>query len=118
MGGVDRYSPERIQGMIQDVQERIQLNAMQATPFAVEHKHVFSSCHGTLRITESGVEFKTTETDHSFFEAYTDLRSFTVVGDEISIRTQNNKKYNFRLLKPNDATMVRRLVASHFKGTS
>jgi tetratricopeptide (TPR) repeat protein len=116
LGGVDKYTPERLQSMIQDLQERMQLNAMQATPFAVEHKHVFSSCRGTLRITDEGVEFKTTETDHSFFEAYSGLLSFTVEGDEISIRTRNNKKYNFRLLKAGDGNMVRRLAALHMKG--
>lgn len=115
LGGVDKYGPERIQSMIQDLQERMQLNAMKATPFQVEHKHVFSSCRGTLRITDDGVEFKTAETDHSFFETYSGLRSFTVDGDEVSIRTRNNKKYNFRLLKPNDANMVRRLAALHMK---
>jgi len=116
LGGVDKYTPDRITAMIQDLQDRMQLNAMQATAFPVEHKHVFSSCHGTLRITDEGVEFKTTESDHSFFEAYGDLRAFTVEGDEISMRTRNNKKYNFRLLKPADAGMVRRLAALHFKG--
>jgi tetratricopeptide (TPR) repeat protein len=116
LGGVDKYTPDRITAMIQDLQDRIQLNAIQATAFPVEHKHVFSSCRGTLRITDEGVEFKTTESDHSFFDAYGDLRGFTVEGDEISIRTRNNKKYNFRLLKPADATMVRRLAALHFKG--
>jgi tetratricopeptide (TPR) repeat protein len=118
LGGVDKYTPDRLQGMIQDLRERMQLNAMQATPFAVEHKHVFSSCRGTLRITDEGVEFKTSETDHSFFEAYANLLSFTVSGDEISIRTRNNKKYNFRLLKASDANMVRRLAALHMKGNA
>ena len=59
LGGVEKYTPERIQAMIQDLQDRMQLNAMQETPFAVEHKHVFSSCRGSLRITDEGVEFKT-----------------------------------------------------------
>jgi len=115
LGGVDKYLPDRIQGMIRDLQDRMQLNAMKATPFAVEHKHVFSNCSGTLRITDDGVEFKTTETDHSFFETYSSLRSFTVDRDEISIRLQNNKKLNFRLLHPNDAAKVRRLAALHAK---
>ena len=82
MGGWEKYSPERIQGMIRDLQERAQLDAIQATPFAVEHKHVFSSCRGTLRITDQGVEFKTTETDHSFFETYPNLGGFGVKGEE------------------------------------
>lgn len=117
LGGVDKYSPERLQSMIQDLQERMQLNAMQNTAFAVEHKHVFSSCRGSLRVSGTGVEFKTTETDHSFFEAYTGLRNFTVDGDEVSIRTRNNKKYNFRLLRPGDADKIRRLAALHVKGS-
>ncbi len=117
LGGVDKYSPERLQGMIQDIQERMQLNAMQNTAFPVEHRHVFSSCRGTLRVSATGVEFKTTETDHSFFEAYTHLRAFTVDGDEVSIRTQNNKKYNFRLIKAGDADKIRRLAALHVKAS-
>ena len=117
LGGVEKYTPERIQGMIRDLQERAQLDTMQAIPFAVEHKHVFSSCRGSLRITDQGVEFKTTETDHSFFETYSNLGSFGVNGDEVSIRTRNNKKYNFRLLKPGDADNVRRLAARHMKGS-
>lgn len=115
LGGADKYTPERIQSMIQDLQDRTQLDAMMATPFPVEHKHVFSSCKGTLRITDEGVEFKTTETDHSFFEAYRGLQTFFVDRDEVSIRTRNNKKYNFRLLRPEDAVKVRRLAALHFK---
>jgi tetratricopeptide (TPR) repeat protein len=117
LGGVDKYAPDRIQAMIQDLRDRIQLNALKATLFAVEHKHVFSGCKGTMRITDDGVEFKTSETDHSFFEAYSALRSFTVLGDEIAIRTQNNKKLNFRLLNPKDAEMVRRLAALHLKNS-
>ncbi len=118
LGGVDKYGPERIQSMIQDLQDRQQLNAMKSTPFAVEHKHIISSCKGTLRISDDGVEFKATETDHSFFEAYSSLQGFSVTGDEISIRTRNNKKYNFRLLKPSDANMVKRLAALHIKTDS
>jgi tetratricopeptide (TPR) repeat protein len=115
LGGADSYSPDRIQGMIRDLQERMQLKAVEATAFSVEHKHAFSNCRGSLRITDQGVEFKTSETDHSFFEAYANLRSFSVDGDEVAIRTRNNKKYNFRLLKPGDAGIVRRLAASHIK---
>ncbi len=115
LGGADRYSPDRIQGMIRDLQERMQLKAVEATAFSVEHKHAFSNCRGSLRITDQGVEFKTSETDHSFFEAYANLRNFSVDGDEVAIRTRNNKKYNFRLLKPGDAGIVRRLAASHIK---
>jgi tetratricopeptide (TPR) repeat protein len=116
LGGVDKYTPDRIQGMIRDLQDRIQLNSLKATPFAVEHKHIMSSCKGTMRITDDGIEFKTMETDHSFFEAYAGLQRLSVLGEEISIRTRNNKTYNFRLLKPGDADMVKRLATPHIKG--
>ena len=117
LGGVEKYSPERLQLLIQDLQDREQLNALQATPFAVEHKHAFSSCRGNLRITGEGVEFKTVETDHSFYEPYDSLRSFAVSGDEVSIRTRNNKKYNFRLLNEGDGARIRRLAARHIQVT-
>jgi hypothetical protein len=99
--------------MIQDLLDRAQLNAWQKMPFAVEHKHTFSSCRGTLRITGEGVEFKTTETDHSFYEAYGNLRDFTMDGNGISIRTRNNKKYNFRLINVDESGPVQRLIAHY-----
>jgi len=117
LGGVEKYSPERLQALIQDLQEREQLEALQKIPFASEHKHAFSSCRGNLRITEDGVEYKTVETDHSFFEPYGDLRSFSVAGDEVAIRTRNNKKYNLRLLNQGDGVQVRRLAARHIQVT-
>jgi tetratricopeptide (TPR) repeat protein len=112
-GGVERYSPEKLQAMIQDLQDRMQLASLHQVPFAAEHKHAFSNCKGNLRLTEDGVEYKTVETDHSFYEPYNGLRSFNVSGDEISIRTQSNKKYNFRLLNADDAPVVRRLAGHH-----
>lgn len=117
LGGAEKYTPERIQALIQDLQDRKQLDLLQKAPFAVEHKHAFSSCRGNLRITGDGVEFKTTETDHSFFEPYSGLRSFSVGGDEVSIRTRTNKKYNFRLLNQGDGNQVRRLAARHIQVT-
>lgn len=117
LGGAEKYTPERIQAMIQDLQERAQLILLQKTPFAAEHKHAFSSCKGNLRITTDGVEYKTAETDHSFFEPYSGLRSVSVAGDEVSIRTRNNKKYNFRLLNQGDGAQVRRLVSLHIQVT-
>jgi tetratricopeptide (TPR) repeat protein len=113
IGGIEKYSSERLQGMIQNLQERMQLQALQKIPFAAEHKHAFSSCRGSLRITDDGVEYRTTETDHSFYETYSNLRSFAVTGDEISIRTQSNKKYNFRLLAAGDGARIRRLASHH-----
>jgi tetratricopeptide (TPR) repeat protein len=118
LGGVDKYAPERIQAMLQDLRDRMQLSQMKNTPFAVEHLHFFSGCRGSLRITDDGVEFKTGETDHSFFETYAGLRTFTVIGSEVSLRTQTSRKYNFRLLNPKDAEMVRRLAALHVKNNN
>ncbi len=117
LGGVEKYGPERLQSMIQDIQDRTQLNAMQKTPFAAEHKHMFSSCRGTLRVSEEGIEYKTTEGDHSFFESYTGLRSLSIDGDQISIRTRNNKKYNFQLVNAGDGAKLRRLAAAHVQIT-
>jgi tetratricopeptide (TPR) repeat protein len=117
LGGVDKYTPERIQSMIQDLQERVQLDAMQNSPFAVDHKHAFSSCRGNLWIREGGVEYKTVETDHSFYESFSGVRSLSVDGDEVSIRTRNNKKYNFQLLNAGDGAKVRRLAARHTQVT-
>jgi len=113
LGGTDKYSPERVQAMIRDVQERTSLNAVQNETFPVEHRHAFSSCRGGLVITQNGIEFKTTETDHSFYEAYGALRTFSVQGDELSIKTQNNKRYNFHFLKEGDGSKVRRLAGRY-----
>jgi tetratricopeptide (TPR) repeat protein len=115
LGGAEKYTPERIQTMIQDLLDREQLDALQKTPFAAEHKHTFSSCKGNLRITADGVEYRTTETDHSFFEPYASLRSFSVSGEEISIRTRTNKKYNFRLFNQGDGAQVRRLASRYMQ---
>jgi tetratricopeptide (TPR) repeat protein len=107
LGGAEKYSPERLQSMIQDIQDRAQANAVLNTPFPVEHKHTFSSCRGTIQFTQEGIEFRTTETDHSVYESYKGLRSFDLKGTELSIRTRNNKRYNFLFLNPADAERVR-----------
>ncbi len=107
LGGAEKYSPERLQSMIQDLQDRAQVSTVLKTPFAVEHRHSFSSCRGNLLFTEQGVEYRTGEADHSFYESYRGLRSFAVEGDELSIRTRDNKRYNFRFLNPGDAARIR-----------
>ena len=99
--------------MINDLQSSAQLDQMQKVPFPVEHKHAFSSCRGNLTVADGGVEYRTTETDHSFYEAYGGLRGFSIQGDELSIRIRNNKKYNFHLINPSDADRIRRLAARH-----
>jgi tetratricopeptide (TPR) repeat protein len=117
LGGVEKYSPERLQAMIQDLQSRGQVEVLQKSAFPVEHKHTFSSCQGTLQVTDRGVEFKTSESDHSFFEAYGDIRSLSIDGDTLSIRTRNNKKYNFQFLNPGDGALVRRVAQRHIQIT-
>ncbi len=117
LGGVENYSQERLQAMIQDLQSRAQLEALQKSAFPVEHKHTFSSCRGTLQVTDRGVEFKTSETDHSFFEAYADIRSLSIDGNMLSIRTRNNKKYNLQFLNDGDGAVVRRLAQRYTQVT-
>ncbi len=107
LGGAEKYTPEKLQAMIQDLQDRAQASAALKTPFAVEHKHTFSSCRGTIQFTEEGIEFRTTETDHSFYEPYKGLRTFDLKGSELSIRTRNNKRYNFHFLNAADAARIR-----------
>jgi len=68
-------------------------------------------------VTDRGVEFRTSETDHSFFEAYADVRSLSIDGNAISIRTRNNKKYNFQFLNDGDGAVARRLAQRHMQVT-
>lgn len=117
LGGVEKYSSERLQVMIQDLQNRAQIETLQKSAFPAEHKHAFSSCRGAIRITDQGVEFKTSETDHSFFEAYSDIRALSIDGDALSIRTRNNKKYNFQFLNAGDGDLVRRMARRHTQVT-
>ncbi len=107
LGGAEKYSPERLQAMIQDIQDRAQANSILKTPFPVEHRHTFSSCRGTIQLTEEGIEFRTAETDHSFYEAFKGLREFSLRGSDLSIKTRNNKKYNFHFLNAGDAARIR-----------
>jgi tetratricopeptide (TPR) repeat protein len=112
LGGAEKYTPDRLQSMIQDLQDRAKVNAILKVLFPVEHKHTFSSCKGNLRFTEEGVEFRTAETDHSFYEPYKGLRAFAIQGNELTIKTRSNKKYNFRFDNAADAERVRAWNAS------
>jgi tetratricopeptide (TPR) repeat protein len=112
LGGAEKYSPELLQATIQDLQDRAKANSILKVLFAVEHKHTFSSCRGNLRFTEEGVEFRTADTDHSFYEPYKELRAFVIQGNDLSIRTRSNKKYNFRFLNASDADRVKAWNAS------
>jgi hypothetical protein len=75
--------------------------------FPVEHKHAFSSCRGTIQFTDQGIEFRSGQADHSFYESYKGVRTFELNGQELLIRTRSNKKYNFQFLNAADASRVR-----------
>ncbi len=111
LGGAEEYTPERLQSMIQDLQDRAQASLVLKHLFPVEHKHTFSSCRGNIRFSEGGVEYRTTETDHSFYEEYKGLRAFKIDGNELSIKTRTNKNYNFVFLKEGDAERLRAWAA-------
>ncbi len=106
LGGAERYDPERLQSMIQELRDRDRMNSILKTLFPVEHKHTFSSCRGNLRFTEEGMEYRTTETDHSFYVEYAGLRTFEIEGNDLAVKTSNNKNYNFRFLNSGDAARV------------
>jgi hypothetical protein len=112
LGGAEKYSPERLQSMIQDLQDRTKAFSVLKMLFQVEHKHAFSSCRGNLQFSEEGLEYRTTDTDHSVYEAYKGLRSFVLQGNKLSITTRNNKKYNFVFLNAGDAERVRAWASS------
>jgi tetratricopeptide (TPR) repeat protein len=107
LGGAEKYSSERLQAMIQDIQDRAQANSLLKTPFLVEHKHTFSGCKGNIQFTDEGIEFRTAETDHSVYESYRGLRAFDLKGADLFLRTRNNKKYNFHFINAADAERVR-----------
>jgi tetratricopeptide (TPR) repeat protein len=112
LGGGEKYTPDRLQAMIQDLKDRAQVRSESPLQIAVEHKHTFSSCRGNLTFTEEGMEYRTAETDHSFYETYKSARAFALEGNELSIKTHDNKKYNFHLLNAADADRVRTWISS------
>ena len=112
LGGADSYTPERLLSMIQDLRDRERAAAVMKQSYPVEHRHAFSSCRGSLHFSEEGMEFRTTETDHSFYESYRDMRHFAIEGDQMSVRTRNNKKYNFRFLDAGDPERIRAWISS------
>jgi tetratricopeptide (TPR) repeat protein len=112
LGGAEKYPPDRLQSMIQDLQDRAQAYSVLKMFFPVEHKHTFSSCRGNLSFTEEGMEFRTTETDHSFYESYKSMIGFAMQGNSLSVKTRNNKKYNFQFLNAGDAARIRAWISS------
>jgi tetratricopeptide (TPR) repeat protein len=107
LGGAEKYTTERLQSMIQDLRDRGQASTVTKLNFPVEHKHAFSSCRGSLYFSKEGMEYRTSETDHSFYEAYKEMRTFAIEGNMLSIKTRNNKKYNFRFINAGDVERIR-----------
>ena len=113
LGGADAFPPERLDDILRDLRTRARADDMSKIPIYVEHRHaLLSSCRGALYFNSEGMEFRTTETDHSFFEAYKGMQEFTIEGNSLSVRTSRNRRYNFRFLNPEDVARVRAWVAS------
>jgi tetratricopeptide (TPR) repeat protein len=112
LGGAESYNPARLQALIQDLQDRAQASSVLTMQFPVDHKHAFSSCRGNLSFTEEGMEFRTTATDHSFYESYKGMRGFAMQGNSLSVKTRNNRKYNFIFLNAGDASRIRAWISS------
>ena len=112
LGGADMFPPERLDEILEELRAHARTYDMSNRVVPVEHRHTFSSCRGELRFGAAGMEFRTTETDHSFYEAYKGMREFAVESNALTIRTSRNKKYVFRFLNPEDAARVRAWRAS------
>ena len=112
LGGADMFPPERIDEMINDLRSRARTEEMARIAIPVDHKHALSGCRGALHFSGEGIEFRTVESDHSFYEAYNGLKEFTVSADTLTIRTLRDKKYTFRFRNPDDAAKVRAWRAS------
>ncbi|HSW39606.1 MAG TPA: PEGA domain-containing protein [Acidobacteriota bacterium] len=107
LGGAEGFSPERLQAMIQELRSRTAVSEFTRLSFPVEHRHIISGCRGQINFTREGIEFRTTETDHSFHETYRQLRLFELRGNELSIRTGDNRRYNFVFINAADADRLR-----------
>ena len=107
LGGADKYTPERLDETLNDLRKRARTEEMSKTAVYVDHRHTFSGCRGALYFGGEGMEFRTTETDHSFYEAYKGMQEFSIEGNTLTVRTFRNRKYTFRFLNPEDIALVR-----------
>ena len=112
LGGADGFAPERLDEMLNDLRSRARTEEMSKTPIYVEHRHAISSCRGALYFGSEGMEFRTNESDHSFYEAYKGMREFAIDGNTLRLRTVQNRNYTFRFLNAEDAAQVRAWRAS------
>jgi tetratricopeptide (TPR) repeat protein len=114
LGGSGEYTPARIRAIIQDLEDRYAARKVLKALIPVEHAHMFTSCRGNIRFTEEGVEYITTETDHSFYESYQGLRTLTLRGNNLTIKTRN-ETYNLRFLNDKDTARVKAWLVSSNK---
>ncbi|MBN2319714.1 MAG: PEGA domain-containing protein [Acidobacteria bacterium] len=114
LGGSGEYTPARIRAMIQDLEDRASARTVLKTLIPVEHAHMFTSCRGNIRFTEEGVEYITAETNHGFYESYRGLRTLSLQGNKLTIKTRN-ETYNLRFLNDKDAVRVKAWLVSSGK---
>ena len=107
LGGADTFTPERLDETLSDLRERARTEDMSKTAIYVEHRHTLSSCRGALYFGGEGMEYRTGETDHSFYEAYKGMQEFAIENNTLTLRTARNRKYTFRFLNQEDAARVR-----------
>ena len=107
LGGADAYTPERLDEALRNLRMRARAEEMSKRPIYVEHRHTLSSCRGALYFSAEGMEYRTGETDHSFYEAYSGLQEFTIEGNSLMLRTFRNRRYTFRFFNQEDISQVR-----------
>ena len=107
LGGTDSFTPERLDEMLRDLKNRARGEEMSKHAVFVEHRHTLLSCRGALYFSGEGMEFRTNESDHSFYEAYRSMQEFAIEGNTLSVRTSLNRRYTFRFLNPEDVAQIR-----------
>jgi tetratricopeptide (TPR) repeat protein len=113
LGGADAYTPEYIDGVLRDLRARARIDEMSKLPIYVEHRHaLLTNCKGALYFNGEGMEFRTTESDHSFYESYKGMQEFAIEGNSLTVRTSRNRRYTFRFLNQEDIARVRAWWAS------
>lgn len=114
LGGAEGYSKERLNNLIEDIKLRTNLTERESKPFAVEHKHIMSSCKGDLFISSSGARFEPQGTDHMFSEKWENLR-VTSKSNTFEFRVRGDRKFNIRALNDEDARYIRLLIGKYRK---
>jgi tetratricopeptide (TPR) repeat protein len=109
LGGAAGFDKNRLAQLIRETRYQALLAKASATPIAVEHRHTFGSCQGTLLFTGTRVEYRTKEGDHGFIRQPGNLKNVTFKDDGLEMRF-DDKKYNFRFKNREDLQLVRELL--------